>query len=138
MDGDNAVGEAVAWGKRRAADGKRKKHRTLRVMRLKGYLPLGRGVTANSCRSNFHRVNPNIFAFEVDVSRLEGRERPDASGGRSWKSTPWGSRSRASGEKELKGRYVFITNEKAEADAWLHAIQRQCEPAEERGAVAVE
>ena len=74
-------------------------------MRLQGYVPLGPGVESRPCKCLLNRVHPSAVAFEIDLRHLPTNHR------------------------KTKVSYVFICASQEEANAWLSAVRRQCQPA---------
>ena len=111
VDGENVVGEVITdiLARRRAdARGKRASGgvRTVRYMRLKGYVPLGRGVEVRKCGSLLRRINSNAEAFEIDLANADN----------------------STAHEHPKAKYVFICQGTADAREWRSALMRACPP----------
>ena len=88
--------------------------RVIKVMRQKGFVPIGRGVRVARCRCVLNRVvNQLAAAFEVDVSQMYEQS--------------------SSGQQ--KSRYVFIAASEDESDGWIDAINQCCTDAPARGSL---
>ena len=95
IDGADVVGEPIEWSRFLNCA-------VIKVMRLRGYVPLTAGVLVRPFKCLLSRVNANAVAFEIDL-----------------RSVAENSRARA----HKKTRYVFICAGQEEATEWLHAVQ---------------
>lgn len=104
VDGNSIVGEKIDW-KATAPTGKK---RTLKIVRLRGVLPLNAAVQVKRCSCVLSRVNSQAAAFEVDLSASTGL---------------MGSSTKSKGPK---CSYIFICSDSDEADEWVQTIQHVC------------
>lgn len=91
----DVVGAAVEWTRWHSL-------LALKVMRIKGYVPLSRGTEVRPCRTLLNRVNADACAFEIDLTRAARRAGMGA---------------------PRKTRYVFICSGREEAENWLVEIR---------------
>jgi len=72
----------------------------VKLIRMRGFIPLREGVEVRPCRSLINRVNRDASSFEVDLSKANVADHP-------------------------KARYTFICHNLTEANEWQRAIKRQ-------------
>lgn len=112
LDGVSVVGTSIDWRRERALRGSKKKlTREVKVMRLKGFVPLGRGVEVRICNCVLNRINSSVCAFEIDLA--DGQ---------------LGMRASSTLGEKMKGKYVFICADDFEAKEWKSALMRLCPP----------
>ena len=109
VDGESVVGRAIDW--RTLLSGQVKRH-LIKVMRMKGFVPLGAGVEVRTCKCLLNKVRADAAAFEIDLRRTQD-------------------------EAYLyKDRYILICADEIERDEWLKAVEAQCPPRVLRGNTA--
>ena len=119
VDGQSVVGLPIDWRRRPgSANAAQKRKRLVKVMRLKGSVPLGRGVSVSEpCACVLNRINAEARAIEIDLSTGVLNAREDWSPERS------------------KAKYIFICQNAEQARAWCEVLKDCCPKLPTRGGV---